>query len=150
MKSQSFSGKPSPNHIIWEDGTRSAERGQKRFDEERLKQWCRKHDIDYETSRRVDHDRAPEARDQYRCIFAWKDGAGESFEMDGKEWDIEAQKTPRTFLEIDSKGLVRIKGWESEQVLDVVELRHDGTALVVSAADADGSYRLDARKLKPD
>jgi hypothetical protein len=150
MKSRSFGGKPSPNHIIWEDGTRSSERGQKRFDEGTLREWCRRAGVDYGTSKRVDHDRAPEARTQYRCIFSWEDGAGESFEIDGDEWDIETQRTPRTFLEIDSEGFVRIKGWESEHVLDVTDLRHEGSALVFAAAEIDGTYRLDARKLRSD
>ena len=146
MKAPTFGGKPSETHVIW----RQSGAGEKRFDEDALRQWCSNYDVDYETSRRVDHDRGSDPRLQHRLVFAWADQATESFAVGDDEWEIETQKTPRTFVEIDSKGRARIKSWESEHVVDVGELWHDGPGLVFETAETDSAKRLDARKLKPD
>jgi hypothetical protein len=143
MKAPTFGGKPSDTHVVWRDSGAS----EKRFDEAELRKWCSHYDVDLETSKRVDHDRADETRQQHRIVFAWTDSESESFSMGEDDWQITAQKTPRTFLEIDSKGEVRVKGWNSEQVLDVTELWWDGSSLVFEAAEFDDTKRLDARKL---
>lgn len=56
------------------------------------------------------------------------------------------QKTPATFVEIDSEGQARVKGWSTERTVDLVSLRHDGRALLLETADGD-RRRLDTRKL---
>ncbi|MFB6150585.1 MAG: hypothetical protein ABEJ40_02140 [Haloarculaceae archaeon] len=144
MRSPTFGGKPSDTHVIWRD----SEGGDKRFDEEALCSWCSHYGVDFETSKRVDHDRAPEPRQQYRLVFAWADHASESFAVGDDEWDIETQETPRTFVEIDGGGLARVKGWDSEHVLDILELWYDGPRLVFDAAELPDTKSLHAGKLQ--
>ncbi|MDG5778509.1 hypothetical protein VB773_11925 [Haloarculaceae archaeon H-GB2-1] len=149
MKDPSFSGKPSPAHILWRDGDVDSGRPtHKRFDEPTLRKWCSNYGVDVETPERVDHERSDEVRQQLQCVFSWQEDAGEHFEIDGSEWDIEAQKTPRTFVEIDTKGLMRVKSWDSEYVLDVYEIRYDGASLVLRAEEFDGPKRLEVTKLR--
>ncbi|MFB6087420.1 MAG: hypothetical protein ABEJ85_02770 [Haloarculaceae archaeon] len=147
MQPPSFRGKPSETHVIWRrDG---AEAGvEKRFDEDELRGWCSAFDVSYETDRRVDHDRAGEPREQYRCVFSWSSAESESFDMGEDEWEIETQKTPRTFVEIDEHGVMRVKSWDTEHILDIEELWLEDTSMVFRAAEVDGTKRLDARKLK--
>jgi len=146
MQPPTFRGKPSEAHLIWRRSGAGAE-AEKRFDEETLRAWCSRYGVEFETGKRVDHDRSDRPRAQYRCIFAWEESAGESFDMGDDEWEIAAQKTPRTFLEIDSAGEARLKGWSEEHVLDIEELWHDGAALVFRAAELDGTKRLRVEKL---
>ncbi|MFB6183250.1 MAG: hypothetical protein ABEI96_01730 [Haloarculaceae archaeon] len=149
MKSASFGGKPSPNHFLWTDGTRdSGTAGHKRFDRKTLREWCRKAEVDFETTQRVDHERSDESRRQYQCVFSWQDHANERFDIGDDTWEISTQKTPRTFLEIDSEGLMRVKSWQSEYVIDVEELWYDGPSLLFKSPEFDGTRRLDVRKLK--
>lgn len=144
MKAPTFGGKPSDTHVIW----RQSGTGEKRFDEEALRKWCSAHDVDFESSKRVDHDRGSQPRLQHRLVFTWADQASESFSVGDEDWEIETQKTPRTFVEIDSKGMVRIKGWDNEHVLDLNELWWDGQALVFEASELSSTKRLNAAKLK--
>lgn len=138
MEAPTFGGKPSDAHVIW----RGSGGNVKRFDEGLLRRWCSKYGVDYESSKRVDHDRGSDPRQQHRIVFAWDDSASESFAVGDDEWEIQTQKTPRTFVEIDSEGEARIRGWNSERVLDVHELRVDGASLVLEAAELPGKKRL--------
>ena len=45
----------------------------KRFDEQRLREWCSARSVDFETDRRVNHDRSDQPCKQYRCVFARAD-----------------------------------------------------------------------------
>lgn len=144
MKAPTFGGKPSERHVIW----RQSGTGEKRFDESTLRSWCSAHVVDYEQSRRVDHERALEPRHQHRLVFAWSDDAGEYFEFGDDEWEIETQRTPRTFVEIDSAGQARIRSWESEHLVDLTELWYDGATLVFEAVETSSARRLDADKLR--
>ena len=137
MEPSTFRGKPSDSHVIWRRSG-AGESVPKRFDERRLREWCSERGVDFETDRRVDHDRSDQPRKQYRCVFAWAD----------EEWEIATRETPRTFLKIDDAGATRVKSWDEEYVLGVEELTLDGGAFVFRAAQFDGTKRLDARKLK--
>lgn len=146
MKAPTFGGKPSEAHVIWRD----SEAGDKRFDQAALGEWCSANGVDYEQSSRVDHERGSDPRLQHRLVFAWADHASESFEFGDDEWEIETQKTPRTFIEIDSAGVARIKSWESEHVVDLTELWYDGSALVFEAEETSAPKRLDTGQLTAD
>ncbi|WP_123534586.1 hypothetical protein [Halosimplex salinum] len=147
MEPPTFRGKPSDSHVIWRRSGAGAD-ASKRFDEKHLRRWCSARGVDFETDKRVDHDRSDQPREQYRCVFAWSDAESESFDMGDDEWEIATQETPETFVEIDDAGEVRFKSWDDEFVLDVEELWLDGDAFVFRAAEFDGAKRLDARKLK--
>lgn len=144
MEAPTFGGKPSDAHVIWRGSGGSV----KRFDEDLLRRWADRYAADFESDRRVDHERGSDPRVQYSVVFAWAEGASESFSVGDDEWDIQTQETPRTFLEVDSEGLARVSGWDTEAVLDVYELRVDGPSLVVEAVELSGTKRLDARKLR--
>jgi len=144
MKSPSLGNKPSQQHIVWTSG---GEEDIKRFHEDYLKQWCQHFDFDFETYKRTDHERSGETRRQYQCVFSYQEGAGDSFEMNGEEWAIETDKTPRTFIEIDEEGVMRAQGWSVEKIIDVVELWHEGPELLVESRGKDNRMRLDAADL---
>jgi len=145
MQPPTFRGKPSDGHVIW----RRKGGADKRFDEDRLREWCAHRSIDFETARRVDHERSERPREQYRIVFAWSEAEGESFGLGDDEWQIETGKTPRTFLEIDSEGEARLKSWSSERVIDIEELLLDGDAILFDAVAFDGRKRLDTGRLRP-
>jgi len=147
MKSPALGRKPSERHIIWTD---SGKVGTKRFHEALLKKWCRKFAAGFEEYSRVDHERSEEPRRQYQCVFSYQKGAGDSFDMGDQEWEITTQKTPRTFVEIDEEGVMRIQGWSIERILDVEQLWYDGSELVVKTSGKDNDLRIDARDLIPE
>ena len=140
----SFRGKPSNSHIVWVRETRNGA-ARKRFDHDHFEKWATHCGFDFDTATRVDHDRSDEPRKQYRCVFTWGEMGGETIEFGGEEWSLGEQKTPRTFIEIDAEGLARVKGWEFETVIDVVEMRHKGPELLIRTASG-GQKRLNARK----
>lgn len=144
MKPPSISKKPSKRHFLWSSGP---DDDVKRFHEEYLVKWCNHCDFDFEKFTRVDHDRGEEPRTQYQCVFSYGEGSGDSFEMDGKEWDIGSERVPQTFIEIDDEGLMRVQGWETERIIDVEEFWHEGVELVVVPNDEDTKLRLDASEL---
>lgn len=144
MKSPSIGRKPSERHFLWESG------GQgdiKRFDEDYFRRWCRHFGFEFDTYTRVDHDRGDEPRKQYQCVFSHQQGAGDSFEIGDREWTIRTDEIPRTFVEIDDEGLMRVRGWSIKRILDVVELLHAGPKLLVRARNEDKRLKLDTRKL---
>lgn len=141
----SFRGKPTKAHILWSRETRDGT-ARKRFDHEYLKRWAAHYDVDFDTDTRVDHDRGDEPRAQFRCVFVWEQMDSDSIELGDEEWSFGGQRTPRTFVEIDEKGLARVRDWDGERVLDLRELRHDGPILLAKRATGD-TERLDARKL---
>jgi len=149
MKRRGFRSKPSPSHIIWTRGAGGDTGGTKRFDDAHLEKWARHCGFDFEREQRVDHDRADEPREQCRVVFTWGATDGETISLDGEEWSMGTQQTPRTFVEIDSEGLARVKGWTFESVLDVREMRHKGPELLIVTADGD-KKRLNARKFVED
>ncbi|MHB9286169.1 hypothetical protein ACKVMT_03915 [Halobacteriales archaeon Cl-PHB] len=140
----SFRGKPSETHIIWTRETRDGA-GNKRFDHNHFRKWAEHCGFDFETTTRVDHERAEEARQQYRCVFRWGKTDTETIEMGDEAWAMGSQRTPRTFVEIDEAGVARIQGWTFDVVLDVVMLRHKGPELFLESVDGE-KKRLNARQ----
>lgn len=147
MKKRGFRSKPSPSHIIWVRGD-SAD-GKKRFDTRQFEKWATHCGFDFEQETRVDHDRADEPRQQHRVVFRWGTSDAETIELGDEEWSMGAQKTPRTFIEVDEAGVARIKGWTFETTMDLVQLRHKGPDLLVESADGE-KKRLNARKFVTD
>lgn len=145
MKGGSFRSKPSKTHIIWTRESRN-ENAKKRFDEAHFEKWAGHYGFDFENETRVDHDRGDEPREQYRCVFTWETVDGETLELGDEEWTLGQQKTPRTFVEIDAMGIARVRGWTSEAVLNVVQMRHDGPVLLVETAGEERK-RIDGREL---
>ncbi|WP_277541622.1 hypothetical protein [Haloarcula laminariae] len=144
-----FGSKPSEAHVIWRSG-RDAD-GQKRFDFEYLELWAAHFGIDYEEWERVDHERGEQARKQHVCVFARAETGGTEVSLGGESWSMDAATKPRTFIEIDEAGMVRLQGWTTKTTLDVVELVIDGTTLKLRTAD--GQHKsLDTRRLssRPD
>lgn len=144
MTDGSFRGKPSRAHIVWTRQTRDGATT-KQFDHDRFEKWANHCGFDFERETRVDHDRAGEPRTQYRCVFRWGQSGGETAELGDEEWSFGNQKTPRTFIELDERGLARVKGWSFETVLDVAEMRHKGPELLIETASGDRK-RLNGRK----
>lgn len=149
MKTGGFRGKPSPAHIVWTSGGGRDSAGKTRFDHQHFEKWASHCGFDFENDTRVDHDRADEPRMQYRCVFAWGQTKGETIEMGDEEWSLGAQKTPRTFIEIDEEAQARVKGWSFETVFDVVELRHKGPELLIATRPGD-KKRLNGRRFVED
>lgn len=145
MTKSTFRGKPSRTHIIWMRGNRGSGSGQKRFDTDYFEKWADHCGFEYQTNERVDHERADRPRAQHRVVFAWGQTKAETIEMDGEEWNLGTQKTPRTFIEIDEEGAARIKGWEFETVVDIQEMKHKGPTLLVATGDG-AKKRLNTRK----
>ncbi|MUV89590.1 hypothetical protein GJ629_06520 [Halapricum sp. CBA1109] len=141
MHPPAFGGHPSDAHLLWVDG-------EKRFDEDRLRAWCGRHDLTVETDQRVDHDRAEESRKQYRIVCSWSEGESESFDMGDDEWELTTQRTPETFVEIDSEGVARVAARDGERILDLQELWTDGPVLCFRAADLPGTQRLPIERLR--
>lgn len=148
VRSGSFRGKPSKVHIIWTRQTRAGA-SRKRFDEEHFERWVRHCGFEFENATRVDHDRSTEPRQQYRCVFSWGQISGETLELGDDQWTLGPQKTPRTFIEIDSEGVARVKGWTFEDVIDVVEMKHKGPELLIRT-EAGDKKRLNGRKFVSD
>lgn len=144
MKTPTLGNKPTKQHIVWTTGKDAQT---KRFHEDYLRKWCRHFDFGFDTYNRVDHERADEVRKQYQVVFSYSTGGGDSFEFGGKEWSIETGRVPRTFVEIDEEGLMRLRGWTVETILDVEALSHRGTELIVEAAGKENRQRFDARDL---
>lgn len=142
MRKPAFGGGPSETHVLWTD------EGGKRFDAERLRTWCDRQDLTLERDKRVDHDRGDDPREQYRIVITWSEGESESFDMGDKEWSMTTQKSPRTFVEIDSKGWARIAAPDGERILDLRELWTDGAALRFKATSMDGAKRLPLSRLR--
>lgn len=145
MRQPAFGGHPSETHVLWRD---NGDEGGKRFDETRLRAWCEKYDLDFETDVRVDHDRGDERRQQYLIVVTWSGGESESFDVDGESWDIQTQETPETFVEIDDEGIARVAAGETERIVDLQELWTDGPTLCFHAAGADDAKRLPVERLK--
>lgn len=146
----SFRGKPTKKHILWSRETRDGA-ARKRFDRDYFSRWAAHYDVDFDTDTRVDHDRSDDPRAQCRCVFTWERMESESVELGDEEWSFGQQRTPRTFIEIDEKGLARIRDWDDERVVDLRVLRHEGPVLFGERADGNNE-RLDARRLsqRPD
>jgi hypothetical protein len=144
MKSPSLGRMPSERHIIWSS---DSDDGMKRFRQQYLQTWCSHYDFDFENYNRVDHARADEVRTQYQCVFSYQDTAVEDFEFGGDEWSIKTADIPQTFIEIDDEGWMRVQGWSSERIVDVVELWHEGPELVAKVEGEEGTLRLDTREL---
>jgi hypothetical protein len=141
---ESFRGKPSNSHIVWTRETRNGAR-RKRFDYERFEKWANHHGFDFERATRVDHDRSDKPRRQHRCVFNWGKMSGETIEFGDEEWSLGEQRTPRTFIEVDTSGAGRVKGWQFETVFDVAQMRHDGPKLLIETADGE-TKQLDGGK----
>ncbi|WP_436935390.1 hypothetical protein [Halovenus marina] len=144
MSDRQFRGKPSKSHIIWTRSTRSGAT-RKRFDDEHFEKWATHCGFDFERTKHVDHDRGGEPRAQCRCVFSWGKLSDETIEVDGESWDFGDQTVPRTFIEIDEKGLARVKGWKFETIYDIRMMRHKGPELLIETAN-EGRKRLNGRK----
>ncbi|GGK80719.1 hypothetical protein [Haloarcula sebkhae] len=139
-----FGSKPSEAHVIWRSGRNDD--GKKKFDFEYLELWAAHFGVDFEQWTRVDHDRADEPREQFACVFRWSKSGGQELSVGDEEWTMGSQRKPRTFLEIDDEGMVRLRGWTSETTLDVEELVLKKTVLKLKTADGTVK-KLDVRKL---
>lgn len=143
MRRPAFGGHPSETHVLWQDSD-----GPKRFDEDRLRSWCERHDLEFQTDSRVDHGRSEELRGQYRIVVTWSTGESESFDVDGDQWEITTQRTPATFVEIDSDGVARVATGDGERVLDLQELWTDGATLCFRADGFESAKRLPIDRLR--
>lgn len=143
-----FGKKPSDSHVIWTNRSKKGA-GKKKFDFEYLELWAAHFGVDYETRTRVDHERSDDPRAQHVVIFEWEELDVETMELGEKEWQMGQQRTPRTFIEIDSGGQGRIKSWSSEIVVDFRELWLEGPAVKMKTT-AHGKKAIDARKLLED
>lgn len=145
MKIGSFRGRPSKSHILW---TRRTDSGKpmKRFDDARFRRWVEHCGFDFDSRMRTDHDRAEESRRQYRCVFRWGTTKARSVEIADKEVELGSQKTPVTFIEIDEEGLARVRAGSVEEIYNLVEMRHDGAALLITTASGE-KKKLDGKKL---
>jgi len=130
-----FGSKPSEAHVVWRSG-RDGD-GTKRFDFEYLELWAAHFGAAYEEWDRVDHERAEESRRQHVCVFARTRNAGTEVSLGGESWRMGAVEKPRTFIEIDEAGLLRLQGWSTEAILDVDELVVDGATLKLRTADGE-------------
>jgi len=139
-----FGSKPSDAHVVWRSGR--DDDGKKRFDFEYLELWAAHFGAEYEEWGRVDHERADEPRIQHVCVFTRTKGGGSEVSLGGESWEMGAVETPRTFVEIDDAGLLRLQGWPTAATLDVDELVVDGANL--NFRTAEGSTRsVDTRTL---
>lgn len=148
MRKRGFRGKPSPTHIVWVRGGRESD-GPKRLDHEHFEKWANHCGFDFQREEVVDHERADEPRQQHRVVFAWGQSDAETIQLGDDEWSMQSQRTPRTFIEVDEAGLARIKGWNFETVVDIIEMRHKGPTLLIETADG-GKKRLNAKKYVAD
>lgn len=144
-----FGSKPSDSHIIWRSGRDND--GKKRFDFEYLELWAAHFGIEYEEWERVDHERGDEPRTQHACVFTRAKSGGEEVSLGGKTWTMGGTEKPRTFIEIDDAGMLRLRGWTIKRVLDIDEMIIDGPKIKLRTADGE-TKSLDARKLcsRPD
>ena len=140
-----FGQRPSETHVVWTN--RDGEgHGKKRFHFEYLERWADHRGVDYEERTRVDHERAEEPREQHAVVFAWAETDAETFELGDRSWTMSERDAPRTFVEVDEAGDVRVRGWDHESVLDVRELWFDGPVLKLRTVER-GTVALDTRKL---
>lgn len=139
-----FGSKPSEAHVIWRSGRDNG--GEKRFDFEYLELWAAHFGADYEQWERVDHERSAEPRVQHVCVFARSKSGGEEVSLGGESWNMGAVEKPRTFIEIDEAGLLRLQGWTTAATLDVDELVIDGTILKLRTT-AGSTKSIDTREL---
>ncbi|MDS0283072.1 hypothetical protein [Haloarcula onubensis] len=139
-----FGSKPSEAHVIWRSGRDDS--GTKRFDFEYLELWAAHFGADYEEWERVDHERADESRHQHVCVFARTERGGAEVSLGGESWSMGTVEKPRTFVEIDEAGLLRLRGWSTETTLDVDELVVDGATLKFRTAGGE-TKSVDTRKL---
>ncbi len=139
-----FGSKPSNAHVIWRNGR--DDDGKKKFDFEYLELWAAHFGVDYEEWERTDHERGDELRNQYAVVFRWSSSGGQQISLGDTQWTMGTKKTPRTFLEIDELGMVRLNGWTSEAILDVDELVLDGTTFKLRTNEGE-TKSLDVRKL---
>jgi len=144
-----FGSKPSDAHVIWRSGRDGG--GTKRFDFEYLELWAAHFGADYEEWERVDHERGDEPRQQHVCVFARTSGGETEISLGGESWSMGGAERPRTFVEIDEAGMVRIAAWTNERTLDVDEMVVDGPRLKLRTADGD-TLSVDSRRLatRPD
>jgi len=144
-----FGSKPSDAHVIWRSGRDND--GQKRFDFEYLELWAAHFGADYQEWERVDHDRAEEKRRQHVCVFTRTKSGGTEVSLSGESWTMAATERPRTFVEIDEAGALRLQGWAVETTLDVAELVVDGLTFKLRTVDGE-TKSLDTRRLarRPD
>jgi len=139
-----FGSKPSDAHVVWRSGR--DDDGKKRFDFEYLKLWAAHFGAEYEEWERVDHERAAEPRVQHVCVFSRTKSGGSDVSLGDESWRMGTVEKPRTFVEIDEGGLLRLQGWSTEETLDVDELVIDGTTLKLRTADG-ATKSVDTRKL---
>jgi hypothetical protein len=144
-----FGSKPTDAHVIWRSGR--DDDGAKRFDFEYLELWAAHFGADYEEWERVDHERSDEPRTQHVCVFSRTRAGGDEVSLGGETWTMGATEKPRTFIEIDEAGLLRLQGWSTQAILDVTELVIDGPTLKLRTVDGE-TKSLDTRQLarRPD
>ena len=145
MKVGSFRGRPSKAHMLWTRETDSG-KSMKRFDDTQFKRWVSHCGFDFDTRKRIDHDRADSSRTQYRCVFRWGKTQQTEVEIADKAVTLGSQKTPLAFIELDEAGYARVKVGDTEEIYNLVEMRYDGPALLIKAASG-AKKKLDGKKL---
>lgn len=131
--------------MLW---TRKASSGSasKRFDDAHFKRWVDYCGFDFDQQKRTDHDRAEESRVQFRCVFRWGKRKKKRVKIGDRVMDLGNQKVPVTFIEIDERGWARVKAGSREEIYNIVEMRHNGPALLIRTASGD-KKKLDGKKL---
>jgi hypothetical protein len=138
-----FDSKPSEAHVVWQSGP---DDGTTKFDFEYLELWAAHFGVEYKEWDRVDHERGDESRKQHVCVFARTKTGGNEVSLDGETWTMGATEKPRTFIEIDTEGMLRLQGWTTERIVDLDELVIDGTTLKLRTATGD-TKSLDTSRL---
>lgn len=131
--------------MLWTRQTDSS-KPMKRFDDTHFKKWVTHYGFDFDTRKRIDHDRADHSRTQYRCVFRWGQTGERQVEIADKEVTLGSQKAAVTFIELDEEGLARVKVGSTENIYNIVEMRHDGAALLIKTASGE-KKKLDGKKL---
>lgn len=140
-----FGQKPSNAHVVWTNRQGEGE-GKKRFDFDYLELWAAHFGIDYETRKRVDHERSDRPRQQHLVVFEWEQSSRETIRMGEDTWVLGGNETPKTFVEIDGEGQARFRNGDREAILDLRELWLEGPVMKMRTAE-HGLRALDTRTL---
>jgi hypothetical protein len=139
-----FNSKPTDAHVIWRSGRDSD--GKKKFDFEYLRLWAAHFGVEYKQWERVDHERADEPRTQHVCVFRRATTDENELSLDGESWSMGTVKKPRTFVEIDEAGVIRLRSWSHKNIYDAEEFFIDSTVFKLKTANGE-KKAIDTRKL---
>jgi hypothetical protein len=123
-------GKPSDGHVIWCGGDG------KQFDFEYLALWAALFGYEFGQWERVDRERPDQPGQRQVCVFA-RGVETESSPGRAETGTADDGARPRTFLEIDEAGVVRLRGWNTDTTIAVTELSVDGRTLTLRTVDGE-------------